>query len=201
MVFDGKGLGSYIRYRDSDDKKLPYIVIKCGSRIKRDDVTIRVLFDTSTKTGKEQLKTIKKSWKRARNIIECRNTTVEVEPELCKGCIKARRFDLESDCLDTWATCANKKERDGFVEENAIIISDCKNQERIFTALHDALHEKYGDEAPKIWCEGHLPIRSITVGPNQDSARVRESIEHYCKHKAYWLMDVEIRNSSIPYRS
>jgi len=202
LVFEGEELGPYIRYRNSDNMKLPYIVVKAGSNIKRDDVIIRVLFDTSSDDGKSCLKCIKDSLSTRKKIkvIECQNMGVSVNEKDCEGCIRTRKIDLESECIDEWSGCPGL---DGycFIKENAIIISDCKDQEEIFMSLHYALHEKFGEMAPKIWCEGHLPVRSITVGPSRDSDRVRESIEHYCRHKAYWLMDVEIKKSKIPYRS
>lgn len=52
----------------------------------------------------------------------------------------------------------------------------------------------------KIWCQGHLPIRSIRVSPCENQDQVIRSIKHYCLHKKYWLKYVDVYGSSIPYR-
>ena len=53
----------------------------------------------------------------------------------------------------------------------------------------------------KLWCGGHLPIRSIRVSPSQNQKELIESISHYCLHKAYWLKYVTVDGSITPYRS
>ena len=129
-------------------------------------------------------------------IVECGNVTVQEKQ--CIGCMQ-KRFYHAQNYNDKWKSC--KKDGDVFyVEEDAVFISQCKNQDKVFDILYNALHEKLKDDAPKIWCEGHLPIRTITVGPRADKEQVKESIEHYCKH-TYWLKDVEVKASTIPYRS
>ena len=88
-------------------------------------------------------------------------------------------------------------------DEQCIVVSQGKNQEQIFQQVHNCVEEffKREESPPKIpvWCEGHLPIRSITVGPCTDQKEVEESIAHYCKH-VFWLRDVEIKRSNIPFR-
>lgn len=90
-------------------------------------------------------------------------------------------------------------------DENSIIISQGENQKRVFQIVHDCvarfLKEKrdiYEGKIP-VWCEGHLPIRSLTVGPCIRQKEIVESIQHYCKH-VYWLNDVKITASQIPFR-
>lgn len=51
----------------------------------------------------------------------------------------------------------------------------------------------------KIWCDGHWPIRKITVGPTNNKEMIAENIKTYCKTK-YWLKYVEVDYSPIPYR-
>lgn len=205
LVFEGTELEPYIRYRDGVDTKIPYIVVKpCASDIKRKDVTIRVLFDSTLPKKSEWLKTIKDALPAGGvyNLIECQKKDASIpKTGCCDECIKTRRINLESERdIEDWVDCPGKAGY-SFVKEDAIILSDCENQGQVFEQLHKALHTEFGEKAPKIWCEGHLPIRSITIAPNRDAERVRESIEHYCKHKAHWLKDVEIKTSKIPYRS
>lgn len=83
--------------------------------------------------------------------------------------------------------------------------ADFENQKNIFYLLDQIntikYSKKYGVTIP-IWCEGHLPIRSITVAPSADQNRIISMIKHYCTHGYhYWLKYVDVRGSDIPYRS
>lgn len=82
-------------------------------------------------------------------------------------------------------------------DENSIIISQGIDQEEIFKVVHGVVQD-LNLQIP-VWCEGHLPIRSITVSPCVRQREVEESIRHYCRH-VYWLRDVKIQSSSIPFR-
>ncbi len=52
-----------------------------------------------------------------------------------------------------------------------------------------------------IWCDGHLPIRSITVAPSLDKERIVSMIKHHCTHNQFWMKYVTVTSSKIPYRS
>lgn len=54
-------------------------------------------------------------------------------------------------------------------------------------------------ENVKIWCDGHLPIRQIIVGPSRDAEYMANSIREYIKTK-YWMNDIEVKLSGIPLR-
>ena len=77
----------------------------------------------------ELLKTIKKSWPSGMDIdiIECRKKEFTVDSERCNGCIKARRFNLESDSICEWLPCANKEDRSGFIKEDMLFESVVTN--------------------------------------------------------------------------
>ncbi len=87
------------------------------------------------------------------------------------------------------------------------MISQGKEQKRIYEIVHkriqellkkDSFNEGQALNIP-VWCEGHLPLRKITVGPCPDQNGMLEAIRHYCKH-TYWLRDVEVHASDIPFR-
>ncbi len=110
----------------------------------------------------------------------------------------------------------------GSRDRNTVVIEPGKKQEEIFDKVVEVLkvmkgnleYEKLENSSPdprldevleklkgiKVWCEGHLPIRKITVGPNPNQYEVAESIEHYIQNK-YWLRYVDIEKSKIPYRN
>lgn len=80
---------------------------------------------------------------------------------------------------------------------------DEKSQKTMFDSVERTVTEVCKDlesERIKIWCEGHLPIRSIRVSPCENQEQVIRSIRHYCKHKKYWLKYVDVVGSLIPYR-
>lgn len=49
-----------------------------------------------------------------------------------------------------------------------------------------------------VFCKGHLPIKRIIVSPSYDQEKLIEQIGHYCSSK-YWLKDVIVEGSKIPY--
>lgn len=82
-------------------------------------------------------------------------------------------------------------------------IGDEKSQQTVFESVERAVAEVCKNaekECVKIWCEGHLPIRSIRVSPCENQEQVIRSIRHYCTHKKYWLKYVDVVGSLIPYR-
>lgn len=86
-----------------------------------------------------------------------------------------------------------------------IIIGPGKNQQEVFEAFDrvltaDAGREKRLFSNVKLWCEGHLPIRSITVSPCQNQKEIIESIRHYCIHQKFWMKYVKVSGSDTPYR-
>ncbi len=87
------------------------------------------------------------------------------------------------------------------IKTGEIIINNCTEQKKVFDALAHYVncynHEK--NVNIKVWCDGHLPIREIIVGPFNNKEEVKESIEHYIRTK-YWMTFVEVIVSDIPYR-
>lgn len=86
-------------------------------------------------------------------------------------------------------------------EQKCVIIGEAmdEKQKEIFCLL-DGLNFSNKEKTP-IWCEGHLPLRSITISPSINEDQVFNMLNHYCKHGQYWLKYVEIKKSTIPYRS
>lgn len=91
--------------------------------------------------------------------------------------------------------CNNRMNSDEFV------LNDCKDQETEFKKIKkmiDAVNYLENTNI-KLWCEGHLPIRQITVGPSENRDDIKESIEHKLR-SIYWLNYVSVQTSDIPYR-
>ncbi len=72
------------------------------------------------------------------------------------------------------------------------------NQHKIERANTPKLEKRWEANPLRIICEGHLPIVSITVSPSPKQKYIKEVIERFCKSK-YWLQNVEINCSNIPY--
>ena len=86
------------------------------------------------------------------------------------------------------------------MKPDEIIVSEGKNQEVVCTKLRLMIYQK-GPQCSniRIWCDGHLPIRRIVVGPSQDAELMKNSIEEYLKTK-YWTKDIKVEVSKIPLR-
>lgn len=82
-----------------------------------------------------------------------------------------------------------------------ILVSNGKFQEKVCTSLRLKMRQQTPPiQNIKIWCDGHLPIRRIIVGPSLDAALMKCSIEEYLKTK-YWMRDIQVDISEIPLRN
>lgn len=83
-----------------------------------------------------------------------------------------------------------------------ILIPEGSNQESIFNEVNKKVQEhnnKRGDKLQiHIFCQGHLPIKKITISPMHGQQRIKEQVRRYCYSK-YWLRNVEVVCSEIPY--
>lgn len=84
-----------------------------------------------------------------------------------------------------------------------IYIPQGHDQEAVYYALEKKImdyNKNHRNEHKEIQivCKGHLPIRRITVAPTYDRERIAEKIKRYC-WSIYWLRNVEVETSSIPY--
>lgn len=82
------------------------------------------------------------------------------------------------------------------MDSKEILISEGINQEKACYLLHRMLP----DEKYKVWCDGHLPIRRIIVGPSKDAEFMKNSIEEYIKTK-HWTESIDVELSKIPLRT
>ena len=119
----------------------------------------------------------------------------DLDETFCRGCMMRRLLLVGS----RGCRCAEKSEYEIGLPDgrDCVFISQGKDQEEIHKIVYQAVKDFDGEI--KVWCEGHLPIRSITVGPCENQEEVAESISYYCRH-TYWLKDVTIRKSGIPFR-
>lgn len=81
------------------------------------------------------------------------------------------------------------------MKRNEVLLSEGKYQKRICNGLRNRLRP----QNTKIWCDGHMPIRKILIGPSKDAELMKASVEEYKKTK-YWLKDAEVKISKIPLR-
>lgn len=76
------------------------------------------------------------------------------------------------------------------------------NQESVFNNMHNTITMFNKAIEPsrkiKLFCDGHIPIRKVIIAPMHNNKRIMEQIKHFCKSK-YWLRDVEVDCSEIPY--
>lgn len=82
-----------------------------------------------------------------------------------------------------------------------ILVSNGKYQEKVCVSLRLKMRQQTPPvRSVKVWCEGHLPLRRIIVGPSQDAELMKCSIEEYLKTK-YWTRDIMVEKSVIPLRT
>lgn len=111
---------------------------------------------------------------------------------------------------DILKTTQEKLKKDGFtmkikkkvaVHKDEIIVSNGKYQAEICYILRQNMRlYSSANRQIKIWCDGHLPIRKIIVGPSKDAEYMVNSIREYIKTK-YWMRDIKVETSQIPLRT
>lgn len=195
-----------VRYHDVEGSGIrrPYIVVKPGDPAFDGKLcTVRLCLKEAGLT-RRLTEELKGKLARGVKLIDC-----HVPPDgklhkgytdrLCFGC--TRRYWVNDSSVTGVCRYAQSKSEEfeygPHAAENSVIISQGKQQERVFNAVYKAV--KKIDPSIPVWCEGHLPIRSITVGPCTHQREAEENIRHYCRH-VYWLRDVEIKSSTIPFR-
>jgi len=85
---------------------------------------------------------------------------------------------------------------------HVLVLPDGSNQETLYNRARVIVKENNDAEPRKakirLICEGHLPIQRITIAPGYNREILKEEVEWFCKTK-YWLQDVEVTTSKIPY--
>lgn len=85
-----------------------------------------------------------------------------------------------------------------------IIIPQGNDQETVYYQMkeiikkHKTNSKKPWSRYPRIVCEGHLPVQRIILAPTYNRERLKEEVQRFCS-SIYWLQDVEVVCSEIPY--
>lgn len=209
MLFQNEDgiLDPCIRYRKvkGSSVEIPYIVAYPGIPLANDRrCVVRVALSNSC-VVKDLIDKLHKRLGHRIEIGTCRDPLgrQDKKDNFCFGCTRRvwqNRLNQQTKCRYKIGKSATY--RFAIISrENRVIISQGKNQEEVFRQVYPVVQEfnEANGEKIKVWCEGHLPIRSITVGPCHNQLEMEEAIRHYCRHQ-YWLKDVEIKSSHIPFR-
>lgn len=223
LVFSNKNgeLDACVRYRDAREAQLryPYIVAKAALP----DNTIvscvvRVCIEDKEMEKKLTLELEKRLKKEIPTLVQgCHLPTLTTEPDaeepFCTGCV-LRRWESVHSCFPCRYSYGGDFKAGDYEYTyclqngaNCVVISQGKDQKKIYEIVHKHIQQLLKDKnytngkviKIPVWCEGHLPLRKITVGPCPDQNGMLEAIRHYCKH-TYWLQDVEVQASAIPFR-
>ena len=210
---DNGAFAKAIHYRMVNEWKIPFIKVYAGDAgLRQSDVVVRVaLGPKDTYDGLDELKD------RIQNgilglggqFVDCFNDSIRNRRH-CLGCtIRYRETHGGKYLAGHSVPCswyANQSRSRHWVDGRTcgIYISQGERQREIYEAVKEAVvpfrKKTEAGIVPKIWCDGHLPIRKLVVGPSRNQADLMESIRHYCDN-TWWLNDVEVVCSSIPYRS
>lgn len=202
LVFrnEGGGFSKCIRYKDvgKDGSRQPYIIVCAGNpEYARQKCTVRLC----VQPGQTQaLLDALREKLGGTEVDDCRRSTGHQNGKTDSFCFGCTRRRWKGPCVKE--VCRYQEITSGAqwglpADENSIIISQGVDQKEVFEVAHEVV-QSLELQIP-VWCEGHLPIRSITVSPCIHQKEVEESIRHYCRH-IYWLRDVKIQSSSIPFR-
>lgn len=164
-----------VDYLTDRGKKIPYIRVQVGDAEK----------------GEEDSCTIK---------------YYNVDQELIKNCKKhlgkKRTFNIPNQNKEIKITFKQERYKRANEDVGHIYIENCNHQKYIFQMMdyYVTNYNKKHKSNVKIWCEGYLPIRGITIGPSEDAEELCESVSQRIKN-IYWLKYVTVNVSGIPYRA
>lgn len=199
-------LSKYIHYRVIGNIKVPYIVVKAGDKEDKKHNIGVVRICVEGERGKTLEDELQRHFDKMKidnvQVINCIDPPDEqTDDSLCYGCTLREAYipKINNEYQKCRYTC-DPDESFRIEVRNEIYLSDSKNQEEIYREVHSFLCDKEEMKDIKIWCEGHLPIRSIRVGNLHNKEIVVESIKHYCRQH-YWLNSVDVTSSSTPFRS
>ena len=204
LVFSGScmDMSKCIRYRENSKMKVPYIVVKMGEEESQKSRCCVVRINMKAPFSQKVKTVLEMELGKAVSIVICTEINQgSLDDKSCYGCTLRETYQvgIKSNKRQCRYSCGGKSSC--YVEErNEIYISDCKQQEDIFWKVYNALQRQAELIDIKIWCEGHLPIRSVTVSSMRGKEEIAENIRHYCKNH-YWLKFVEVECSKTPYRS
>lgn len=182
IIFTNKNnkFKDYINYFESNNKRIPYLTIQFGDKgLKQRSKSVVCI----NKEDKKLLKELND------NGITCHVCNNKIEDYNNRCC-----YDSNRSCLECNMNMIEK------IDIVTLMITNGENQEDIFNKVDKIVELKYSNKIIKIWCEGHLPIRSIMVGPSTNQSDIAESIRHY-KRNFYWMKYVDVDFCNIPYRS
>lgn len=208
LVFSGENgdLTDYVHYRLVGNIKVPYLVVKAGDKRenKPEKCFVRLCVEgwLGEKLEKELLQHLNKKKRKTIRVINCTNLNAgQTNDSQCFGCtLRESHIPGINNSNPKCRYACQQGVRFHIECRNEIYLSDSRNQEEVYQALSFFLKGKEEYKEIKIWCEGHLPIRSIRVGSLHNKEIVMESIKHYCK-RHYWLNDVKVTSSATPFRS
>lgn len=211
LVFpnDEGQLNKCIRYRENTGVvKIPYIVVCPGDPYgQTKSCVVRVSIQDKDKAS-ALIARIRNEISDLR-VENCLDVSTSLFDDFCSGCTRRRWMDyiyVDAPCRYVHSIGTKDEYQlgiDGAI--NNVIVSQGKDQEKIFDAVYRYVQETVnngeseGKNRVKVWCEGHLPIRRIIIGPRSNQSNTVEYVEHFCRH-TYWLRDVEVESSKIPYR-
>lgn len=200
-------LSDCIHYRQVGNLKVPYIIVKAdgGDTFKKQKCMLRLNLEESL--GKKAEKELPKYLSRAKlkniEIVNCRDMVRgRTDDRVCFGCSLREAYIPGINGQNPKCRYSCDKGQSFYIRRtNEIYISNSEGQEKAYDTVMSFLQEQ-GKEFKdvKVWCEGHLPIRSITVGNLKNKGIVVESIRHYC-NQHYWLRCVDVKASATPFRS
>jgi len=215
LVFfnDNNRFTQAIRYQGPAIAKKPYVIVKPGMQesFQNEHCVVRFCCNDAEIPYDSLFTAIKgaldKLYLKA-FLVNCHDGQPKPE-EHCSSCtIRQRKtntaegYYAEADCR-CWGD-ENLKRAPYAVRSDSlgIYITPGKSQQKIHEIVRKVVRawsRENSKPRPPIWCDGYLPIRKIIVGPSKDHQAQLDSIKHYCKFN-WWLNDVEVLSSEIPFR-
>lgn len=195
----------FVNFRRDGAKNIPYIVLRPGDyRYETRRCVVRTNFDDADLVESLRLSLAKELG--FSNVFDCVAPGPVRDETHCFGCVR-RKLSTPPNYYRKCRHLDGKARGIGLRQDDpvSLIVSQGKNQQAVFEIAYEWTQrnaDKFKDKYPRVWCEGHLPIRHIIIGPCEKMEEIEESIKNYCRYSPqYWLRCVDVTHSSGPYRT
>lgn len=189
----------FVQYREKNDRRTPYVTVKFGKNeneyFQNVDIVYIVINENYIKENTE-----------ISNILDSTYSKKQIFDIFLKKGNKEKAYSFIRTAKKIKKICDENNIKAEIIKKDAcyIKIGTGTNQKNIFQKIDYSINANsvlLNNKITPIYCEGHLPIRSVMISPSENQNEIYESISHYFKYgNKYWLKYVNVKKSSIPYR-
>lgn len=189
----------FVQYREKNDRRTPYVTVKFGKNENEYSNNVDIVYIVINKNYIKDNTNIS-------NILDSTYSKKQISDIFLKKGNKEKAYNFIRTAKKVKKICDKNNIKTEIIIKDmcCIKIGTGANQKNIFQQIDYSINANsvlLNNKITPIYCEGHLPIRSVMISPSENQNEVYESVSHFFKYgNKYWLKYVNVKKSSIPYR-